>query len=64
MYFTNCLSRVDTMQVDDAHNINVVLSICNLVEYSDNYLKKSEILRQNCRDKPALANDNIIADSL
>ena len=51
------------MQVDDAH-INVVLSICNLVEYSDNYSKKSEILRQNCRDKPALANDDIIADSL
>ena len=63
MYFTNCLNRVDTMQVDDAH-INVVLSICNLVEYSDNYSKKSEILRQNCRDKPALANDDIIADSL
>ena len=52
------------MQVDDVHNINVVLPICNLVEYSDNYSKKSEILRQNCRDKPALANDNIIADSL
>ena len=63
MYFTNCLNRVDTMQVDDAH-INVVLSICNLVEYSDNYSKKSEILRQNCRDKPAVANDDIIADSL
>ena len=63
MYFTNCLNRVDTMQVDDAH-INVVLSICNLVEYSDNYSKKSGILRQNCRDKPALANDDIIADSL
>ena len=64
MYFTNCTSRVDTLQVDDVHNINVVLSICNLVQYSDNYSKKSEILRQNCRGKPALANDNIIADSL
>ena len=50
------------MQVDDAHDINVVMSIYNLVEHSDNYSQKSGILRQYCRDEPDLANDNTIAE--
>ena len=60
--FTNCISRIDNMLVDDAHDINVVMSIYNLVEYSDNYSQKSGILRQYCRDEPDLANDNTIAE--
>ena len=60
--FTNCISRIDNMQVDDAHDINVVMSIYNWVEYSDNYSQKSGILRQYCRDEPDLANDNTIAE--
>ena len=28
-------------QVDDAHDIDVVMSMYNLIEYSDNYLKTS-----------------------
>ena len=30
------------------------MSIYNLIEYSDNYSKTSEILWQYCRDEPAL----------
>ena len=26
----------------------------NLIEYSDNYIKTSEILWQSCRDEPAI----------
>ena len=31
------ISRIDNTQVDGAHNINLVMSIYNVMEYSDNY---------------------------
>ena len=36
------------------------MPICNLIEYSVNYSKISGILRQYCRDEPALANNGDI----
>ena len=45
------------MQVDDAQYKAVVMTMYNLLEYSDNYLKISRILWQYCRDEPAV-NDN------
>ena len=44
--FTHCIRH--------AKEIDVVLPMYNLVEYSDNYLKLSASLWQCCRDKPAL----------
>ena len=35
--FTNCMSRIKNMQVDDAHDINVVIPVHNLIVYTDNY---------------------------
>ena len=32
------------MEVDDAHDIDVVMRMYNLIEYSDNYSKTSGIL--------------------
>ena len=40
---TNCTSRINNIQVDDAHYINVVMSMYNLIEYSDKYSKTSGI---------------------
>ena len=57
--FTKCISRINNTQVDDAHDIDVVIPIYNLIEYSDNYLKKSGILWQYSRVEPALADDTI-----
>ena len=42
--FSNCISRINNTQVDDAHDIDVVMPIYNLIEYSDNYSKTSAIL--------------------
>ena len=50
------------MQVDDARDIDVVMPMCNLIEYSDKLSKKSGILRQYCRDQPAVNNRGAIAD--
>ena len=48
------------MQLDDAHDIDVVMPMYNLVEYSDNYSKTCGILWQYCRDEPALDDDGTI----
>ena len=35
--YTNCISRINNTQVDDAHDNDVVISMYNLIEYRDNY---------------------------
>ena len=57
---TNCISRINNMQADDARDIDVVVSMYNLTEYSNNYLKISGILWEYCGDEPALNNDVIV----
>ena len=35
--FTNSISRINNSKVDDVHDVDVVMSIYNLKDYSDNY---------------------------
>ena len=58
--FTNCISRINNMQVDDSHDIDVVILMYNLIAYIDDYWKISGLLWQCGRDKPAInpADDN------
>ena len=35
--FSNCISEINNTQVDDAKNIDIVMPMYNLLEYSDNY---------------------------
>ena len=39
--FTKCITRIDNTGIDNAHNIDIVMPIDNLIEYSDNYSKSS-----------------------
>ena len=39
--FTNCISKINNTQIDNAEYIYVVMPMYNLIEYSDNYLKTS-----------------------
>ena len=59
--FTSCISTTNNMRVDDAQDIDVVMQMYDLIEYSDNYLKTSGISWQYCSDEPAInaANGNI-----
>ena len=52
--FIKCLSRINNTAVDDAKDIDLVMPMCNLVEYSDKYSKTSGILWQYCRDEQAV----------
>ena len=52
---TNCKSEINNTEIDNAKDIDIIMPMCNLVEYSDNYSKNSWNLWQYCRDEP---NDN------
>ena len=54
--FTNCISEINNTQVDNGKDIDIVMSMYNLIEYSDNYANTSGSLWQYYRDEP---NDNL-----
>ena len=56
---TNCISEINNTQVDNAKNIDIVMPMYNLIEYSGNYAKTSGSLWQYYRDEP----NNNLADS-
>ena len=60
--FTNCANEVNNTQLDDAQDIDIVMSMYNLIEYSDAYMKTSGSLWQYYRNEPALDNNNNIID--
>ena len=41
----DCIIKVNNIEVDKAKDINAVRPMYNLIEYIDNYLKKSGSLR-------------------
>ena len=60
--FTNCISKVNNIQIDDCKYIDVVINLYNSLEYSDNYAKTSKSLWQFCKDIPAVDNNNAIVN--
>ena len=54
--FIDCISKINNTEIDNAKYLDVVMQMYNLIEYSDNFSKTSESLRQYYRDNP---NDNI-----
>ena len=60
--FTNCISEINNTQVDNAKDIDIVMPMYNLIEYSDNYAKTTGSLWQYCKDIPARNANNIIEE--
>ena len=48
--FTDCISEINNIHIDNCKNIDVVMPLYNLLEYSDNYAKTSGSLWQYYRD--------------
>ena len=46
--FTNCISKINNKDIDNAKCIDIVMPMYNLIEYSDNYSKTSGSLWQYC----------------
>ena len=60
--FTNCISEINNTQIDNANDIDIVMSMYNLIEYSDNYAKTTGSLWQYCKDIPTRNNNNEITE--
>ena len=54
--FTKCTSRKNNTEIDNAKDVDIVMPMYNLIEYSDNYSKTSGSLYQYYKDDP---NDNL-----
>ena len=54
--FTKCISRINNTDIDVAKDIDIVMPMYNVIEYSDNYSKTWGSLYQYYKDE---LNDNI-----
>ena len=64
--FINCISKINTIKTDNAEDLDVVMSMYNLLEYSKNYKKTTGSLLNYYRDEPnsSIDNNNIIHSML
>ena len=60
--FTDCISKTNSTQVDNDKDIDIVMPMYNLIEYSDNYAKTSGGLWKYCKDRSAVNNNGNIVD--
>ena len=60
--FKNTLNTFNNTQIDNAKDIDIVMPMYNLIEYSDNCAKTSESVWQYCKDIPAVDNNNGIVN--
>ena len=60
--FTDCIIEINDILVDNAKDIDIVVLMYNLIEYSDNYSKTSGNLWKYCKRILAVNNDGNIVD--
>ena len=62
--FTNCISEINNTQIGNAKDIDIVMLMYNLIEYSNNYAKTTGSLWQYCKDISArnVNNEIIVFD--
>ena len=58
--FTKCNLEINDEHVDTAENLDIVMPMYNLIEYSNNYQDSSATLYQYKRDEPP--EDDVVAD--
>ena len=60
--FTDSISKINNTQIDNAKHIDVIMSMYNLIEYSDNCSETSGSFWQYYRDEPDLTDASAIAN--
>ena len=50
--FTNCISKIDNALIDNAEDLDFVMPMYNLIEYSKIYRKTTDSLSNYYRDEP------------
>ena len=51
--FINCISKINGVQIDNAEDLDVVMLMYNLLEYSKNYRKTTGSMWNYYRDEPS-----------
>ena len=51
--FTNCISKINGIKIGNAEDLDVVMLMYNLLEYTKNYRKTTRSLWNYCRDEPS-----------
>ena len=62
--FTSCISEINNTKVDNAKDIDVIMPLYSLLEYTPAYEKTSGSLWQYCKDIPAVDYNNAIVNNL
>ena len=57
--FTACKSNINNVEIDNCQDIDIIMPMYNLIEYSDNYPKTSGSLWQYYGDEP----NDVLAES-
>ena len=60
--FTNCISKINNTQIDNARDIDLVMAMYNLIEYGANHSKTSGSLWNYYRDQTGLKDAGAIND--
>ena len=62
--FTRCVIHINDEHVETAENLDIIMPMCNLVQYSDNYEDSSESLYQFKRDESPMNDaENVALDN-
>ena len=51
--FINCISKINRVQIDSTEDLDIVMPMFNLLEYSKNYRKTRGSLWNYYRDEPS-----------
>ena len=57
--FTKCITKIDGTTIDDAENLDLVMSMYNLMKYSSNFSETTGSLRFYSKDEATNFNANI-----
>ena len=56
--FINCISKINGVKIDNAEDLDVVMPMYNLLEYSKNYRKTTGSLWSYYRNEPNSSRDD------
>ena len=56
--FARCVAHINDEHIDTAKNLDIIMRMYNLIEYSDNYSDTSGSLQQTERDEQNMSNGN------
>ena len=57
--FTTCITKIDETTIDNAEDLDLVMAMYNLIEYSSNYSETAGSLWFYSKDKGTNCNTNI-----